>query len=210
MFEAFRKKRQRAKLKDEHYAFLFDENISEDEFVCFDCETTGLNPKKDEILSIGAVKIIHNKIALSGSFERFIKPTQAINEESIKIHHIRECDLMGNTKEATTAIEEFLHFIGNRTLIGYYIEFDIAMINKYAKKIIGTTLPNKSIELSSMYYKRHRKESAHEFVDLKFDTIMEKLDLPKLGQHDAMNDAIMSSMMYLKLKEMPEYKGAYS
>ncbi|MEN8727936.1 MAG: 3'-5' exonuclease, partial [Sulfurovum sp.] len=101
-------------------------------------------------------------------------------------------------------------FIGNRTIIGYYIQFDIAMINRYAKKLIGTTIPNKSIELSNMYYKRYKKQSSHEFVDLKFDTIMDQLNLPKLGQHDALNDAVMSGMMYLKLKEMPEYKGAFS
>ena len=183
--------------------------MQEEEFVSFDCETTGLNVKKDEILSIGAVKIINDKIELSESFERFLKPEHHICEESIKIHHIRPCD-MADSIEAKVAIEEFLHFIGNRTLIGYYIKFDIAMINRYAKKFIGTTIPNKSIELSTMYYKRYKKQSSHEFVDLKFDTIMDKLNLPKLGQHDAVNDAVMSSMMYLKLKNIPEYKGAFS
>jgi len=65
-------------------------------------------------------------------------------------------------------------------------------------------------EVSSMYYKRYKKHSAHEFVDLKFDTIMERLDLPILGKHDALNDAIMSAMMLLKLQSMPVYKGAFS
>ena len=208
MIEALKKKYRRSRLKNEDFAFLFDDPTDE-EFVSFDCETTGLNVKKDEILSIGGVKIINNKIEFSESFERYVCPEKHINEESIKIHHIRPCDIE-NSIDAKIAIEEFLHFIGNRTLIGYYIQFDIAMINKYAKKLIGTTIPNKSIELSNMYYKRYKKESSHEFVDLKFDTIMEKLNLPKLGQHDALNDAVMSGMMYLKLKEMPEYKGAFS
>lgn len=208
MFEIIKKRYQQSRLKNHDFSFLFDE-MSEEEFVSFDCETTGLNVKKDEILSIGAVKIINNKIELSESFERFLQPENHIGEESIKIHHIRPCDI-GDSMEAKIAIEEFLHFIGNRTLIGYYIKFDIAMINRYAKKIIGTTIPNKSIELSNMYYKRYQKKSSHEFVDLKFDTIMKNLDLPKLGQHDAVNDAVMSGMMYLKLKELPEYKGAFS
>lgn len=39
---------------------------------------------------------------------------------------------------------------------------------------------------------------------------MEKLDLPILGKHDALNDATMSAMMFLKLQDMPEYKGAFS
>ncbi|CAA6825498.1 MAG: DNA polymerase III epsilon subunit (EC [uncultured Sulfurovum sp.] len=208
MFEKLKNNYQKSRLKNDEFSFLFDE-LQEDEFVSFDCETTGLNPKKDEILSIAAVKIKKNKIELSDSFERFIRPQNKICQKSITIHHIRPCDI-DDSIEAKIAIEEFLHFIGNRTLIGYYISFDIAMINKYTKTLIGTTIPNKSIELSEMYHKRYHKRSAHEFVDLKFDTILKKLNLPKLGQHDALNDAIMSAMMYLKLKNIPEYKGAYS
>ena len=207
MIEKLKHKYKKSRLTNEDFSSLFD-TPTEDEFVSFDCETTGLDTKKDEILSIGAVKIVNEKITLSNSFECFVKPTQEIGTKSITIHHIRPCDIY-DSMEAKVAIEEFLHFIGNRTLIGYYIKFDIAMINKYAKVLIGTTIPNKSIELSTLYYKRYQKKSSHEFVDLKFDTIMEKLDLPKLGQHDALNDAVMSAMMYLKLKNMPEYKGAY-
>lgn len=209
MIHKLKHKYHRSKLTNKEFDFLFDTLESGEEFVSFDCETTGLNPKKDEILSIGAVKIIQNKIELSESFERFLSPVNAISEESIKIHHIRPCDIK-NSIDCKVAIEEFLHFIGNRTLIGYYIKFDIAMINRYAKEIIGTTIPNKSIELSNMYYKRYKKKTPHEFVDLKFDTIMEQLNLPKLGQHDALNDAVMSAMMYLKLEQMSEYRGAYS
>ncbi len=207
MINRLKNRYKKSQLTNDDYLFLFD-SLAEEEFVSFDCETTGLNVKKDEILSLGAVKIVNNKIELSDSFERFVKLEKHIGEESIKIHYIRPCDIE-NSIEAKIAIEEFLHFLGNRTLVGYYIKFDIAMINRYAKQIIGTTIPNKSIELSSMYYKRYQKKSSHEFVDLKFDTIMESLNLPRLGQHDALNDAVMSAMMYLKLKNLPEYKGAY-
>jgi len=209
MIKKLKHKYHKSKLVNKDFEFLFDELDENEEFVSFDCETTGLNTKKDEILSIGAVKIINNKLELSESFERFLSPVNHISQESIKIHHIRPCDIE-NSLDSKVAIEEFLHFIGNRTLIGYYIKFDIAMINRYAKQLIGTTIPNKSIELSSMYYKRYQKQSSHEFVDLKFDTIMYKLNLPKLGQHDALNDAVMSGMMYLKLQRMAEYKGAFS
>ena len=209
MINKLKHKYHKSKLLNKDFEFLFDDLGENEEFVSFDCETTGLNTKKDEILSIGAVKLINNKIELSESFERFLSPVNHISQESIKIHHIRPCDIK-NSIDSKEAIEEFLHFIGNRTLIGYYIKFDIAMINRYAKQLIGTTIPNKSIELSNMYYKRYQKKSSHEFVDLKFDTILDNLNLPKLGQHDALNDAVMSGIMYLKLKKMPEYKGAFS
>lgn len=208
MFASFKKKRNRKALKDRKYEKLFEPYYGS-ELVVLDTETTGLNPQKDEILSIGAVIVRDNKILMNQSFECFVKPSASISKESIKIHHIRECDL-ADAIEVEDAIKLLLDFISNRPIVGYYINFDHKMISKYTKQIIGSTLPQPTIELSSMYYKRYRKSSSYEFVDLHFDTIMNALELPFLGKHDALNDAIMSAMMYLKLKTMPEYKGAFS
>lgn len=207
MFENFFKNLDRKKLKNKEFDFLFEEPIS-DEYICLDCETSGLNPRKDEILSIGAVKIKDNKILMRDTFNIFVKPSKNIAHESIKIHHIRPIDLE-NGMEAKEAIEKLLHFIGSSPIIGYYIKFDIAMISKYTKKYLGIKLPNESIEVSSMYYKTRKKSSEYEFIDLKFDTIMKNLEIPPLGKHDALNDAIMTSMMFLKLRDLTPAKTTF-
>lgn len=198
MFKNLIKNWNKKKLTDKKYLFLFDEP-HKDEYVCLDCETTGLNPKKDEILSIGAVIIKDNKILMRKTLNIFVKPSIHIAAESIKIHQIRPIDLT-NARDPKDAIFELLEFIGNRTIVGYYIKFDIAMISKYTKKYLGITLPNESIEVSSLYYKTRPRNSEYAFVDLKFDTIMKTLDIPELGKHDALNDAIMTSMIFLKVK----------
>jgi DNA polymerase-3 subunit epsilon len=185
-------------LTDRNFEYLFD-NYDGDEFVCFDCETTGLNPKIDDIISIGAVKIKKNKILTSQKFERLAKPVKKqLDEESIKIHRIRSCDLE-NAEEIQKVIYDFLDFVGNRPLVGYYLEFDVAMINKYTKKIIGINLPNKQIEVSALYYDKKIGTIPQGNVDLRFDTIMRELNLPLMGKHDALNDAIMTSMIFIKL-----------
>lgn len=186
-------------LKLKEYEYLFDEPLA-DEYVCLDCETTGLNPRKDEILSIGAVIIKKNRILMRNTFNIFVKPTKNINSESIKIHQIRPVDLQ-NAVEAKEAIFKLLEFIGNRPIVGYYIKFDIAIISKYTKEYIGISLPNHQIEVSSLYFKTKKRHSEYEFVDLKFDTIMKELEIPELGKHDALNDAIMTSMIFLKLRD---------
>jgi len=200
MFKEFFKNLNKKKLLNSKYEFLFDTPLP-DEYVCLDTETTGLNPKKDEILSIGAVVIKNNKILMRKTLNIFVKPSIKVSAESIKIHHIRPIDLE-NAVDPKTAILELLDFIGCRPIVGYYIKFDIAMISKYTKKYIGIKLPNESIEVSSMYYKTRPKNSEYQFVDLKFDTIMKTLDIPVLGKHDALNDAIMTSMIFLKVKEL--------
>jgi DNA polymerase-3 subunit epsilon len=135
MFQKLLKNLNKKKLKDKRFEFLFDE-APKNEYICLDCETSGLNPKKDEILSIGAVHIKDNKILMSKTFNIFLKPSKNIDSESIKIHHIRPVDLE-NGIEPQNAIFQLLNFIGSRTIVGYYIEFDIAIISKYTQKLIG-------------------------------------------------------------------------
>ena len=207
MFDSFLKNWNRKKLKDIRFDFLFEEPLA-NEYVCLDCETSGLNPQKDEILSIGAVHIKDNKILMRKTFNIFLKPSKNINVESIKIHHIRPVDLK-NGIDAQEAIYQLLDFIGSRPIVGYYIKFDVAIISRYTKEFIGIKLPNKTIEVSSMYYKTIRKRSDYQFVDLRFDTILKKLDIPILGKHDALNDALMTAMIFLKLAYLPSNKSDF-
>ena len=208
MISTIKRSLNRRRLRDARYAHLF-EPCEDGDVVVLDTETTGLNPKQDTILSVGAVIVREGRVLMSEAFERFIRPQSSISEASIKIHHLRACDLE-HAEAPEVVIPDLLDFIGNRPIVGYYIGFDHAILSRYTRRLIGSALPNPTVELSSMYYRRYRKESSYEFVDLKFDTIMKTLSLPHLGKHDALNDAIMSALMYLKLQTMPEYKGAYA
>ena len=204
MFRVIKNYFNKKNLKNKDFLFLFDEN-TDNEYVCFDCETTGLDPKKDDIVSIGAVIIKNNTIVASKKFVKFVKPKTKLQAEAIKIHHIRECDLE-DAEDINDVIDEFLNFIGNRTLVGYFLEFDIAMINKYVKPKLGITLPNKILEVSAIYYDYKIERIPQANIDLRFNTIMNELKNPSLGKHDAYNDAIMTSMIFIKLKSLPKVK----
>ena len=204
MFRTIKNYFNKKNLKDEKYLFLFDKPM-EDEYVCFDCETTGLNSKIDDIVSIGAVIIKNNTIVSSKKFVKFVKPKTKLQADAIKIHHIRECDL-ADAEDIDDVIEEFLEYIGYRTLVGYFLEFDIAMINKYLKPILGIKLPNKVLEVSAIYYDYKIERIPQANIDLRFNTIMNELKIPSLGKHDAYNDAVMTSMIFIKLKNLPNVK----
>ena len=204
MFRIIKNYFNKKNLKNKDFSFLFEEN-SDNEYVCFDCETTGLDPKKDDIVSIGAVIIKDNTIVASKKFVKFVKPKTKLQANAIKVHHIRECDLK-DAEDIDTVIEEFLHFIGNRTLVGYYLEFDVAMINKYVKPKLGITLPNKILEVSALYYDYKIERIPQANIDLRFNTIMNELKIPSFGKHDAYSDAMMTSMIFIKLKNLPKVK----
>jgi len=204
MFGALMRKYNRRQLRDERFAFLFEE-YSGDEVVVFDCETTGLSPKVDDIISIGAVKIRGNRILTNESFHLYVQQTKQISHTSITIHRIRHCDLEGAVP-VDEAIEAFLHFVGNRPLVGYYLEFDVAMINKYTKPMLGVTLPNIQREVSALYYDKKIPTIPQGNIDLRFDSILKDLRLPKLAAHDALNDAVMTAMIYVKLQHITKIK----
>lgn len=204
MFRKIKNHFNKKNLLNNKYEYLFDNN-NEDEFICFDCETTGLDVKNDDIISIGAVLIKNNTILSSQKFVRFVKPKTKLQAEAIKVHHIREMDLE-DALEIEDVIEEFLDFVGNRKLVGYFLEFDVAMINKYTKQQIGITLPNKTYEVSALYHDWKIEKIPQSNIDLRFDSIMNDLQIPPFGKHDALNDALMTSMMFLKLKNQPKVK----
>jgi DNA polymerase III subunit epsilon len=203
MFESLLRSWNRKGLIDASYEWLFD-IYNGDEVVVFDTETTGLNSRKDAVLSIGAVKIKGDKILTSQSFEVFLKPTKEISTESIKIHHIRPCDL-DQALEPLEGVKRFLEFIGNRPLVGYYLEFDVAMMNRLIKPWLGVTLPNKQIEVSGLYFDKKNALIPQGNIDLRFDTILKDLKIPRMGQHNALNDAIMTAMIYIKLQHVHRF-----
>ena len=204
MFRDIKNYFNKRNLKDEKYLYLFD-TPPVGEYVCFDCETTGLSVENDHIISIGAVLIKDNTIVSSKKFVKFVKPKTKLQAEAIKVHHIREVDLE-DAEELDDVLDEFLEFIGNRTLVGYFLEFDIAMVNKYIKQRLGIKLPNKALEVSGIYHDYKIEKIPQSNIDLRFDTIMKDLDIPAMGKHDAYNDAVMTSLMFLSLKNKPKVK----
>lgn len=199
MFKALSLYLKRRALTDEAYAFLFDEP-EPGEYVSLDFETTGLNPKKAEIISIGAVRIKDNRILASEMFRMLVKPTKTMDRNSITVHHLRYSDLE-DAALAEDAVKALLKFIGPRPIVGYYIEFDVSILNRYSKKLIGCKLPNDMIEVSGIYYNKKEKLIPQGHIDLRFDTIMKELQIPFFGKHSAIHDAIMTAMIFLKLKD---------
>lgn len=179
----------------------------ENEWVSLDCETTGLNVRTDEIISIGAVKIVGNRVMSSERLELLVRPQGRVSAESVRIHRLRERDVAQGVPAADAA-RQLLQFIGNRPLVGYYLEFDVAMLNRIVKPLIGIGLPQEKIEVSALYYDHKFKQlpnyQQHDNadIDLRFTTLMQDLELPVRDAHDALNDAVMTALAFIKLKQL--------
>jgi DNA polymerase-3 subunit epsilon len=79
------------------------------------------------------------------------------------------------------------------------------MLNKYILPLVGIELPNKRIEVSRLYYDRKYGDAPpNSSIDLSFAAIQRDLEIPSLAQHDAFNDALMTAMMFVELRDLTE------
>jgi DNA polymerase-3 subunit epsilon len=199
MLEPLKRAWFRHRLKDPAYAYLA-EPADRDELVSIDCETTGLDLKQDQILSVGAIRVKGDAILTSQRLDFLVRPKEPVSERTILIHHIRPVDLE-TALPIDEAMRRVLDFIGPRPLIGYFLEFDVAMLDKSIRPLIGAALPNRRVEVSRLYYDwRAPQVPPGGNIDLRFETIRERLELPRRAAHDAFNDALLTAMMYLRLR----------
>ncbi|HEX6721590.1 MAG TPA: 3'-5' exonuclease [Burkholderiaceae bacterium] len=193
-------------LADPDFAFMYD-TPPPDEWVTIDCETTGLDTRRDQIVSVAAVRIAGNRLLTSQRLELLVRPERKLKDAAVRVHQLREQDL-AHGLDPEQAMRRLLAFIGARPLVGYYLEFDVAMLNREIWPLLGVRLPQPMIEVSSMYYDwKNRQLPPHErggTIDLRFATMMNTLDLPTRDAHDALNDAVMAGLAFVKLRALAE------
>ena len=199
---AARRRWQLSQLTDARYAFLFDA-APPDEWVTLDCETTGLDVRNDRIIAIGAVRIEGNRLLTSQRLELLVRPARAMTGDNMRVHRLRERDVAQGLAPAQ-AMRQLLDFIGSRPLVGYYLAFDVAMLNREIRPLLGVRLPQRQIEVSALYYDFKNRQLPAPLrggdIDLRLATMLADLALPPRDAHDAINDAVMAGLAFLKLR----------
>jgi DNA polymerase III subunit epsilon len=116
-----------------------------EEFVVFDIETTGLDPKTDAIIEIGAVLVRRSQVIIGDktfqSLQTLIRIDSQIPAHISSLTGISDNMLRENGVQLPEALEEFRGFVGNRRLVAYNAKFDVAFMNE-AMGRYGFTLPN--------------------------------------------------------------------
>ena len=160
----------RIALNDREFKFLFHRQET-DEAISLDCETTGFDPWVDDIVSVAAIPIKGRRILTSQAYRAVIRPDAELRKESIKVHQMRRKDVEAG-REMADVLPELLRFIGNRPLVGYWIEFDVKMLNKHVLRMLNVHLPNDQFDVCEMYHDRkYGKAPPGTQIDLKYASI---------------------------------------
>lgn len=163
------------------------------DYVCLDLETTGLNPKVDKIIEIGAVKVKNGEII--DTFQTFVNPGRFLEERIIELTGITDKDLE-NAPFIEEVIPKFLEFSEDMCLLGHSVLFDYSFVKK-------------AIVNADKHIKYERdgidtlKISRKYLADLESRKLSYLCAYYKIEQkaHRALEDAIATHELYLKLLE---------
>lgn len=164
-------------------------------FVVFSTETTGLDTEKDVILSIGAIGIEEDKIIVKDSFDITILQDKFNPEVAIKNGILNTSEEKVSQEEA---ISSFVNYLGNATLIGHRVNFDIAMINEALDKLQAGRLKNEALDVEIMYQKWQQLADDKQF---SIDELATAFKISKSDRHTASGDAYITALVFLKLKQ---------
>jgi DNA polymerase III subunit epsilon len=168
--------------------------VKTNRYVVLSTETTGLNPKKDVIVSIGAIAIADDAIIIADSFEVVIPQYQYLHDNGITNDFLIESAQKKLIE--SEAMEQFVGFIKNSTLVGHRIHFDIEMINEALDKIGAGRLKNEALDVEVMYKKLLDSNEKSYTID----ALLKLFKIPKSDRHSASEEAYTIALLFLKLK----------
>ncbi len=172
---------------------LLDTSLKELNYTVFDTETTGLNPDGgDEIISIGAVRIVNNRIVYQDVFEELVNPKRDIPVASYRIHGINY-EMVMEKDPIERVLPRFRQFIADTVLLGHNIAFDMKML-KVKEKSTGIRFNNPTLDtllLSAMLHPVHEQHD--------IENIAKRLGVNIIGRHTALGDAITTAEIFKRL-----------
>lgn len=180
---------------------LNDIRLSEISYTVFDTETTGLNPSAgDEIISIGAVRIVNGRMLPNEMFEQLINPKRTIPQASIKIHGIHPEQLI-DQPTIETVLPQFAQFVDKTVLVAHNAAFDMKFL-QLKERDTGVAFKNSVLDTLMLSALAHPYQDSH-----SLDEIAHRFNIEIRGRHTALGDAMVTGELLLKLIPLLAEKG---
>jgi len=178
--------------------------LTELTYTVFDTETTGLDPRAgDEIISIGAVRIVNNRLVADDRFDQLVNPMRPLRWESIQIHGIQE-ETLRNKPVIGTVLPRFHQFAKDTILVAHNAAFDMRML-QIKEKETGIRFINPVLDTMLLSSIVHPAQEDHNLM-----TIAQRLGIDVSGRHTAIGDAMATANMFLKLIPLLAKKGIHT
>jgi DNA polymerase-3 subunit epsilon len=173
-------------------------------YAVIDSELTGLDPRRDSIVSLGGLRIAAGRIVLADRFYEEVQPTSALTAASIVLHGITPEDVRGRPG-VEAILEEFSTFCASDILIGHFIEIDVGFLRAAYERAGLPPLANPVLDTWPLYDWLSSRApddggpGLPRLQDPRLPELARALDVPSQGAHNALADAFVTARVFQRL-----------
>lgn len=167
------------------------------DYLAIDLETTGLDSRQDQILSIGYVTVRGTMIDLSSARHHLVRIDRSIPEASAVIHQITD-DQSALGGELVDALEEVLQALAGKVMIAHHASVEQGFLSNACKTCWGRGLLVQTIDTQALAYRTfERRQIPFLPSDLRLNALGSRYNLPRYGAHNALSDALTAAELFL-------------
>ena len=183
---------------------LDDRLLTQLTFTVFDTETTGLQPSAgDEIIQIGATRIVNGRLLRNEIFEQLVDPRRPLARESVHVHGITE-DLLRGQPTIDKVLPFFHGFCEETVLVGHNVAFDMRFL-QMKEEATGVQFRQPVLDTLLLSAVIHPNQQSHQL-----EAIAERLGVNVIGRHTALGDAIVTGEVFLKMIPLLAEQGIHT
>jgi DNA polymerase-3 subunit epsilon len=171
---------------------LDERNLTDVTYTVFDTETTGLNPAQDEIINIGAVRIVNGRLLRQEVIDYLIDPRRAIPAVATSVHGITN-EMVRGRPAIDETLPRFARFAEETVLVAHNAAFDMRMLQN-CEAATGVRFINPVLDTLLLSAVVHPDETDH-----SLEAIARRLGIDVMGRHTALGDAIVTAEVFLGL-----------
>ena len=169
-------------------------------YTVFDTETTGLDPVQDEIISIGAVRMLGGRLLRQETFDRLVDPGRSVPPRSVAVHGISTSMVRGQPS-IDDVLPLFARFAEDTVLVGHNVGFDMRLLKEkedrtgihFGQPVLDTLLLDAALH--------------PDFEEHSLEAIADRLGVEVVGRHTALGDALVTAEVFLRLMTLLEQRG---
>jgi len=197
----------------EDYLSHFDGRVTEEtasdvvRFVALDSETTGLDPRKDRLITIGAVGVVAGEILLDDVFDELLEVEY--NSAAVTVHGVTRQESKRGVTEMQ-ALERFLGYLKDGVIVGHHIGHDVATLNAGYQRHWGFSLQNRSLDTMELTLNLERDgafEGRDSIAEFSLDGLCSLFGVIPHDRHTASGDAFMTAQVFLRLLRLASRHG---
>jgi DNA polymerase-3 subunit epsilon len=178
-----------------------DRRLSDLAYTVFDTETTGFDPAGgDEIVSVGAVRVVNGRLLRHETFDRLVDPRRSVPARSVAVHGIT-ADVLRGQPTLDVVLPVFARFAEDTVLVGHNVGFDMSFLRlKEAQTGVRFTQPVlDTLLLDAALHPDHEQHS--------LEAIAARLGVGVVGRHTALGDALVTGEVFVRLLALLQQQG---